>query len=310
MGQKKDKPMTKEEFFDTLDELLRSTITLSNEPIHYLTNRIDILLESAPLNDENQTYLTEYLVNPNCQQPDYNQILGFWYLADRFNNVPLMDTLIELNGGKVDYDLLTYLLEQSWYTAFQHAIQLYDDNHDKLYDLINNIIFCYEPPVFNDQAINYLLNIAQPQSLPKQNLSNLLYNAITYNLKMAEALIRHGYNPFGDYWEEDVNTGVPILFAIVQGWEKLESYEAFNFIQQHNDTQEWWNTTDQWERNLLHFAVESKNLYDLLIEKGVDPNHQALIDDEEKVTLAKIKGTLPKDYGKTPREIQNSYYDN
>ena len=290
--------MTKEEFFDALDELLRSDAGIQS---YNLEDKILKLLKHYPLNDENQTYLTEYLANAQHKQLNSYQIDIFWALANSYNNTPLMDALIELNEGKADYDLLTYLLEQSWYKAFEHVIQLYDDSYDKLYNLIGITTLGYDPPEFNDQAINYLLNIAQPQSLPKQNLSNLLYDAIDNNPRMAEALIQHGWDPFGGYWEEDINTGVPILFVAVQ------SYDGFDFIEQHNDTQEWWNTLDQWGRNLLHFATKQEDYYDLLVEKGVDPDHRAIIDDQDKVTLAKIKGTLPPEYGKTPREMMLTY---
>lgn len=66
-----------------------------------------------------------------------------------------------------------------------------------------------------------------------------------------------------------------------------------------------WNILDEWGRNLLHIAVGNADLWNLLMRKTVNPEHRALIDDQEKVTLAKIKGTLPKEYGKTPEELWN-----
>lgn len=89
------------------------------------------------------------------------------------------------------------------------------------------------------------------------------------------------------------------------------------------------NITDQWGRNLLHNAFShgqeiyaqpdelslsrvnfppgnyavSPSLYNTLVELGVDPDHRAIAQDQNIITLAKIKGTLPPDYGKTPNEL-------
>ena len=295
--------MNKEEFFDALDKLLRSYRGIRYYNLYY---HISQLLKPDPLNNENQTYLAEYLVNPNYKQPDYNQTKIFWYLADRFNNIPLMDTLIELNEDKLNNKLLVNLLANYFYTAFGYAIQLYhdkDNNPDDLFNLFYLIIdrYNYNPPDFNDQAINNLFNTINLKALSEAQTSNLLYLAIIAKPKIAEILIRRGWDPFDNYWKEDVNTGVPILFEAVQ------NNDTFDFIEQHNDTQKWWNTTDQWGKNLLHFVVKNKRpdkkFYDLLIEKGVDPDHRALIDDN-KLTLAKIKRQpIPPEYGKTPREL-------
>ena len=68
------------------------------------------------------------------------------------------------------------------------------------------------------------------------------------------------------------------------------------------------NKTDEWNRNILHIVAKKNSykvidIFNQLVELGVDPDHQAIIDDQDKVTLAKIKGTLPPEYGKTPREL-------
>ena len=291
--------MTKEEFFDTLDKLLRLT---SQQALQSLPYEIIGLLRIIPSNTEHDTYLAEYLTSPNHKQPKYNQLAVFWALANSFNNTPLMDALIELHGGKVTYDLLIEILDNCYCTIFEYAIYLYhnnDKNPDHLFRIIKLTIDNYHPAEFNAQAIDNLFNTINLKSFPKEDLGNLLYYAITYNPRMAEALIRYGCNPFGNYWDRtiDVNTGIPILFEAVQ------NNDGFDFIQQHNDTQEWWNTTDQWGRNLLHFAVKHRNFYDLLVGKGVNPDHRALIDDN-KLTLAKIKRQpIPPEYGKTPREL-------
>ena len=72
------------------------------------------------------------------------------------------------------------------------------------------------------------------------------------------------------------------------------------------------NIKDEWNQNILHIVAsiidpEIPETFRSLLQAGVDPDHRALIDDEDKVTLAKIKGTLPKGYGKTPREMMLSY---
>ena len=292
--------MTKEEFFTALDELIRSDAGIQS---YNLDDEILKLLEPDSSTAEYITYLAEYLVDPRYQHPNPKQTKILWYLANQFNNVSLIDALITLNGGKVECNLLVEILTKHWYATFEHAIYFYDNDITYSYNLIHDMVNFYEPPVFNTQAINNLLNSIKSKLITSdKHLNSLLYKAIATNSKMAEALIQHGCNPFSNYWNNhNIDTGIPILFAIVQ------TPYGYEFLKQHNDTQEWWNTTDKWERNLLHFVVKNKwpdkKFYDLLVEKGVDPDHRALIDNEEKVTLAKIKRTLPPEYGKTPREL-------
>jgi predicted outer membrane protein len=47
----------------------------------------------------------------------------------------------------------------------------------------------------------------------------------------------------------------------------------------------------------------NKNIKDTIQGIKLDINYKAYINDQEKVTLAKIKGTLPKSYGKSVREL-------
>ena len=121
-------------------------------------------------------------------------------------------------------------------------------------------------------------------------------------------------------WIIDITT--KILQDIWRSISEQKEIDLFNILVQFNegniDKEELkiilntykppennWNILDEWGRNLLHFAIEDKDLWNLLMRKTVNPEHRALIDDQEKVTLAKIKGTLPKEYGKTPEELWN-----
>lgn len=78
------------------------------------------------------------------------------------------------------------------------------------------------------------------------------------------------------------------------------------------------NVLDNWGRNLLHYVASNvigekytkedytsilMELYELLVSLGVDPNHRAKIDNQQKVIVAKMKHLLPSNYGKTPEEI-------
>ena len=79
-----------------------------------------------------------------------------------------------------------------------------------------------------------------------------------------------------------------------------------------------WRETNDWGFNILHLialkAISEHtniyplyvNIYEYLVKLGFDPDQPALIDDQDKVTLAKIKGTLPKGYGKTAKQILTS----
>jgi hypothetical protein len=87
---------------------------------------------------------------------------------------------------------------------------------------------------------------------------------------------------------------------------------------------------DSWGRNLLHIhliaikqevqeQIQPSRYYidtvilttftNFLLEIGFNLNEPIKIDDEGKVTLAKIKGTLPKEYGKTGRQIVAECYN-
>lgn len=78
------------------------------------------------------------------------------------------------------------------------------------------------------------------------------------------------------------------------------------------------NTLDNWGRNILHMLLMNNKfeyqghyeLYDSLVEAGVDPNHKATINNQEIVVKAKMKGELPKYYGQSPKEILNNQYIN
>ena len=110
-----------------------------------------------------------------------------------------MDTLIELNEDKLNNKLLVNLLANYFYTAFGYAIQLYhdkDNNPDDLFNLFYLIIdrYNYNPPDFNDQAINNLFNTINLKALSEAQTSNLLYLAIIAKPKIAEILIRRGWD--------------------------------------------------------------------------------------------------------------------
>lgn len=161
------------------------------------------------------------------------------------------------------------------------------------------------------------INLSTREQLPY--LYYLFNNLKTYRIvpiyfnKLLTAL-KYGADPFITIYPENSLDGVPLLHYFIANITNTPPYKPDSIIHLLDIisfTQNDLNVLDSWGRNLLfHISTNSYRHYSTvreitrcLIQLGVDPDHRALIDDEKKVTLAKIKGTLPKDYGKTPREL-------
>lgn len=123
------------------------------------------------------------------------------------------------------------------------------------------------------------------------------------SLKYLKYLLDKG----ADLFEPDQeNDDVPYIFTAI-----LEGQLGFNELMELKNSVKDWNVTDQWGRNILHYylsqkyrrILDTKLIYDTLIEFGVDVNHKATTNDEIKVVSFKLTNSLPKCYGKTPMEM-------
>ena len=125
---------------------------------------------------------------------------------------------------------------------------------------------------------------------------------ITDYFEFMEAFIKAGGSPFAKLGVTGRFNNVSLI------WYYTSLYGSFDFdfitsCSSYIGTLEEWNTLDEWGRNLLHVCAEDNSCVEMLLEKGVDLNHRAEIADIKKVVNAKMKGDLPKEYGKTPKEI-------
>lgn len=117
-----------------------------------------------------------------------------------------------------------------------------------------------------------------------------------------EAFIKAGGSPFAKLNVNGRFNGVPLM------WYYVSLYGSFDLdfvlsCSSYVGTLEEWNSLDEWGRNLLHVCAGDKSCVEMLLAKGVDLNHRAEIGDIKKVVSAKMKGELPEQYGKTPREL-------
>lgn len=125
--------------------------------------------------------------------------------------------------------------------------------------------------------------------------------------KEVDVLMKNGADPFYPI-HDDLYEPIPTLHHLIK--DRVFTFHL-EFLEQLDQYHINWNYTDSWGQNLLHYTHPLNcELWNTLIELGTDPNQKATIDNIEKVTLAKIKGTLPKKYNKTPLEYLKENYPN
>ena len=295
--------MTKEEFLDKVEKILVSGSGNESEKIvkvveQYL-NEAGGFVPHYVLGD----YLGEYFDDFERYFPSQRQLTEFWKLAGGLSSVGLINKLIEIQGNKVSFANLQALIATGFYNGFECAVYNYDLEDDHLYDLLELIVFNFSILNHDKEILTYFLDVWDPVPLFQTSLNQLIYPALIGRpkKKAVDILLAYGADPFANYWNGMTDTGVPIIFKVVENsiWnlKVLEDFEA---------PIEKWNITDQWGRNLLHYAIYDPYIYNMLLSKGVDPNHKALIkleDNLKKLTLAKLNKTLPKEYGKSPAEL-------
>lgn len=261
-------------------------------------------------------YLKEGDFHPSPEHMD-----EIWELAGNYENTDLIDVLLKLQGGKCSSKNLMSTLSQ-YARGFHYILGLmkeypdfykYESDSD-LYKLLTRIMprfyewgsqkdtFHYSYH-YSEKILRYFLRIWTSEPVLQKDLNELIYHALMggdnwYNPQIVNVLIEFGADPFADCWEGNINMGVPIVFKVID-YDCLKITPLLVCATELKG----WNITDEWGRNLLHYVTDNQEIYEGLLKKGVNPNHRALIDDQAKVVIAKMKGTLPKEYGKTPREL-------
>lgn len=295
--------MTKEEFLNSVEKIVISNSDNDSEKImgvvkQYL-NEAGGFVPHYILGD----YLGEYFDDFERYFPSQKQLTEFWKLAGELNSVGLVSKLVEIQRNKVSFVNLQELITAGFYNGFEYVVYDYDLEDGHLYDLLEMIVFNFSILNHGKEILTYFLDVWDPVPLFQTSLNQLIYSALIGRpkKKAVDILLGYGADPFANYWDGMVDTGVPIIFKVVKNsiWNLrvLENFEA---------PVEKWNVIDEWGRNLLHYAIYDPYIYNMLLDKGVDSEHKALIkleDNLKKLTLAKLNKTLPKEYGKSPAEL-------
>ena len=302
--------MNKAKFLKEVDKILRTN-----------TGSISMLIEErSNFNpDKGNTLINE--LAKHLKEGDYHlspeHIDELWEIVSNYDSTNLIDALLKIQGGKYNSNNLDCLLKTGFPKGLDYIFNLIKEHpesyqyelDDRLYEVLEGITEMFYDLKQGKEILRYFLEAAK--SLPTfQSIPNkLLYATLIYENWAAEAilfieitpttiLLEFGADPFANYWEEDIDTGIPIIFKAMRN-----DPSNIQLLLESTIELKGWNITDEWGRNLLHYAINDEIIYEMLLEKGVDPDHRALIDDEAKVVTAKMNGTLPPEYGKTPREM-------
>ena len=302
--------MTETEFFQGIDKILLNNTGNISTLIKEYNGVYNTWYDTQNLVDN----LAEYL-NKKGYHLSLEQVKELWNIAGDYDSKNLIDTLLKIQHGKCSSNNLIQLLKTNYYKkceGFDYIFDLtnkYPDSYqyepdDNLYKLLTVIIDCFERLQQNREIFCYFLNILKSLPTFQRDLNQLIYyfffndNEYSSEQKMLKILIEFGADPFANYYEGDIDTGVPIVFKVIHN-----GIYCIKPLLKYKRKLKNWNITDEWGRNLLHYVTDRQEIYEKLLKNGIDPDHKALIDDEAKVVIAKMKGTLPKEYGKTPREL-------
>ena len=299
--------MIETEVFLDLDKILLNNTNNILEPIDELLNKYYHQYH-RPLNKQTfAKYLAKY-IKKTKYHPSLEQKNDLWHIAGACESPDLIDILLKLQNGKCSSNNLIRLLNAQYYSDLTYIFELISkfpnsykyepDNHT--YELLEIIIDKFSWLKQREEILRYFLDTLSPFPTFQKDLNQLIYKALIASLSTEgiNILIELGANPFSNYYENDIDTSVPIIFKAM----KHNPYRIKPLLKYKRKLKNW-NITDEWGRNLLHYVTDRQEIYEKLLKNGVDPDHRALIDNEAKVVIAKMKGTLPKEYGKTPREL-------
>ena len=270
--------------------------------IYECLNEIHVVTDDFSLEVGLEEYLLKHLSKDQIfSEKQLNNLLD---IAIRLNSSETLDFLIEYNNGKIDFSLLKELASNPAGPAsccnLEHIVVNYKLNDATLYYILKLLIDNYTYTSDTKDLFRYTLSKCENSDRLQEFLDLLLCRTLVSDAakSLTPILLEYGADPFGIYKNKNSGTSTPILFLVANkrtdGLRELADYDALP---------EEWNILDSWGRNLLHFCTGDRNTYQILLKLGVNPDHRALIDDQKKVVAAKLNGTLPEEYGKTPKEI-------
>ena len=298
---------------------LPRTITRAEEILTYFTDNPDTyngnwiqILEEIPR--MNMKVKKAILKNKNNQP--YNYALN--YVIEKipeYENTELIKYLIKLEA---DPNLALPNLPAPFnITPLRVTIDNMGSN--ALLCLLNNGA---NPNISNKNELPYLYYLLDALGQEIKQLRIAGY--ITKCLLFLSTALKHGADPFITIYTDEYPDGIPLFYDFfmkfgLTAYLSSASHKYTEILLQYIlDTislfTDNFNVTDQWGMNLLHHVIKFNVLHNKkrsyitadinrLVRLGINPNHRALIDDEQKVVAAKMNGTLPPEYGKTPREM-------
>ena len=243
--------------------------------------------------------ISDWAIDRVCEYPNQNLFKTMCRKVNHYSKWKIIYNLIrDSNKYPNSYELLIYLFSKY---NLEHFNQ--DDISDFLMESLDH------NPIFLKLLFK---NGASPNQLSDTgNRCWLPILAKVYKHQINE-LLNYGSDPFFPVHPNDDQNlePVPLYHYLIENDGNWLDY--IKFLNHPSISKRKLNTLDSWNRNILHIFVsrakkenfrDTNNLFYYLVDLGADPDKQALIDNQQKVVTAKLNGTLPKDYGKTPREI-------
>lgn len=241
--------------------------------------------------------ISDWTINIICQWPNRNLFKTMCRKATHYSKWKIIDTLInDQYRYQNSYELLDYLLSK------------YDLKHFNENDIFDFLIDCTDrKPIFLKLLFKHGANPNQTSA--RGNSSWLPILGRIYASQITNFL-NYGSDPFLPICPNSQPIPVPLYHYLVENHSNwLDYLESLN----HSSiSKNQLNAVDSWNRNILHIFVsrakkdnfsDLRNMFYYLVDLGIDPDHRAVIEDQKKVVGAKLKGILPQEYGKTPKEL-------
>ena len=292
-------------------------------------------------------FITSYLNNTDAELPDFDWILYLTFSKEwtdiytqitNLRQVPLYDIIEQIFYTKINHwnNLFTYILP----TLFSLIdITLIPESEQA--KILQRIVIVYTPNLnYTTEVLDtfikngFNLNVKNEEGFPfwvflvmhyvnnqNYNFATILLSHINPNIDLLTPIQladKQHSSPALHYIVAKYCNTPPVLDIIIELLEKTDRNILF--------------TKDSWGRNILHsyvIAIHNKLMehnpltplpfdyvhqllshyfINYLLDIGFDLNEPIIINNLKEVISVKIKGNLPKEYGKTARQIIDECY--
>ena len=297
---------------------------------------------SYPSEDIYLPFINTYLDNTNAPIEQFKWIL---YLALNKKSLDLYHKILK-TPKITTYQILALLIEDSTYepNSFLDSATMVLDNIDittipkyEQYQILDLLTYGYNIHTEDTVATLTILfekgfdpNVKNQDGLPLW--FKLLAPDFDYNVHFATLTIFYMTQDIDLFMPISINSQIiPAIFYAIHRESPYSGVLRLLMEPLSKLPKERLYTKDSWGRNLLHIylitikrglqyhqPVSYDQVQDLLAQLflnflieglGFDLDQPILINDQDKLTLAKIKHTLPSEYGKTGRQIVAECYN-